>query len=289
MAGRVLAILLAVIAGLTLPGLGAGKAPALSNNWAPPDIDEYVPPADVSQACPLPSLLEQTAHQAGKLLANLQQFSARETLEYAEIARNGLPQSTHTTVFTYVADIREVRPGQYAVEEYRNDGPGAQQFPSRLATTGTAAFALIFHPFYIGDFNITCEGLSQAGGHPAWQLHFVQRAGRSNNFRGYRVAEAFYPVQLKGRAWIAQDSHEVLRLETDLLRPVPQIKLLREHVAIEYGPVRFARHRVTLWLPRESVIHMDYRGRRYFHRHSFTAYQLFSVDTEQAASPPSGH
>lgn len=216
----------------------------------------------------------------------MQKFSARETLEYAEIAPNGLPQSTHTTVFTYVADIREVRPGQLLVDEYRNDSLGAQTFPSCLATTGTAAFALIFHPYYVKDFNVTCEGLGQVDGRPAWQVHFVQRTDRINNFRGYRVANNYYPVQLKGRAWISQDSHQVLRLETDLLHPIPEIKLMREHVVIDYGPVRFPRRDVSLWLPQSATIHMDYRKHRYVHRHSFTDYQLFWVETEQATRVP---
>lgn len=264
----------------------AGEKDRAVKNWAPPDIDEAVPHADTSNPCPLPTILEQTGQQSRKLVENLQQFSARETLEYAEIARNGLPESTHTAQFTYVAEIREVRPGQLMVEEYRNDAAGYHSFPSRLATTGTAAFALIFHPYYLRDFNVTCEGLSQLDGQAAWQLRFAQRPDRSNNFRGYRAANAYYPIQLKGRAWISQQSHEVLRLETDLLRTIPEVKLQREHTLIEYGPVHFKAHDVTLWLPQSATIHIDYRGRRYFHHHQFNSYQLFWVDTKEAPKTP---
>lgn len=286
MGGKTLAVTCALFWVLSVPGFARGKESAVNKNWAPADIDEVVLPVDSSQPCPLPSLLDQTSQQVRKLVENLQKFSAHETLEYAQIAPNGLPQSAHTAAFSYVADIREVRPGQLSVEEYRNDSLGAQTFPSRLATTGTAAFALIFHPYYLKDFNVSCEGLTQIDGRSAWQVHFVQRPDHSNNFRGYRVAAAYYPIQLKGRAWISQDTHEVLRLETDLVHPVPEIKLLREHVAIDYGPVGFPRHQTSLWLPRSATIHMDYRGHRYFHRHSFTGYQLFWVDTEQAVRPP---
>lgn len=271
---------------LSVSVLAGEKAAAVNKNWAPPDVDEAVLTVDGSHPCPLPSLLEGAGRQVRKLAENLQKFSARETLEYAEIAPNGLPQSTHTTVFTYVADIREVRPGQLLVDEYRNDSLGAHTFPSRLATTGTAAFALIFHPFYVKDFDVTCEGLGQVDGHPAWQVHFVQRSDRINNFRGYRVANAYYPIQLKGRAWISPDNHQVLRLETDLLHPIPEVKLIREHVVIDYGPVRFPRRDVSLWLPQSAAIYMDYRKHRYFHRHSFADYQLFWVETEQATRVP---
>jgi hypothetical protein len=37
----------------------------------------------------------------------------------------------------------------------------------------------------------------------------------------------------KGRAWISADSYQIVRMETDLVMPVPQIQLSAEHNAIE--------------------------------------------------------
>jgi len=279
------AILLVIILALgSVLAATASDKGADKKEWVPADIDETVPHADLSQPCPLPKILEETGHQVRKLVENLQRFSAHEKLEYWEVGSDGQPSSVRTTTFTYVADIREVRPGQFGVDEYRNDFTDVRSFPTHLATTGTAAFALIFHPFYIRDFTVTCEGLTQLDGHAAWQVHFVQK--RPNNFRYYRAANNLYRLELKGRAWIAQDSHEVLRLETDLLRPILEVRLMREHVSIDYGPVRFARHNVTLWLPKSATIYMDSRKHRYGHRHTFTDYKLFWVDTQQSTKVP---
>ena len=283
MRGTLLAGALAIVSVLTTLGVAKEKEKdrTVNGDWAPKDIDQAVPRADLSHPCPLPALLDETSRQVRKLVENLQQFSAHEKLEYGEVDDAGRPQSARSVMFTYVANIREVWPGQFTVEEYRNDSLSLHSFPSHLATTGTAAFALIFHPYYIGDFDVSCEGLTKIDGRPAWQVHFAQRSDRNNNFRGYRVDTAFYPIQLKGRAWISPDSHEILRLETDLLHPVPRIRLRREHVVVEYGPVRFPHHDLSLWLPKNATIYMDYRRHRYFHNHSFTDYQLFWVDTAQ--------
>ena len=281
---RVLGIVLVALSLVNVAAAGKDREADGKKTWEPTDIDAFVPSVDTSHPCPLPAVLDVASRQVRKLVENLQQFSAREKLEYWELNRDGQAGSVRTATFTYVADIHEVRPGQYSVDEYRNDWTGDQSFPSRFATMGTAAFALIFHPFYIGDFNITCEGLAQVDGHPAWQVHFAQT--RPNNFRYYRAANNLYKIELKGRAWIAQDTHQVIRLETDLLHPIHEVRLTREHVVIDYGPVHFRRHDQSLWLPQTATIHMDSRGHHYLHRHSFSDFKLFSVDTQQTAKVP---
>lgn len=271
----------------------AGVAPAAVDkaahevgNWAPPDVDQAVPPARTDVPCPLPEVLADASQRVEELVVNMQRFSATERAQFVEFDKKGVPHNIATAVFSYVAYIHEDRPGQLTVEEYRNDSVGVQSFPTRLAATGTAAFALIFHPLYIHDFTVTCEGLAYFNDTPAWQLHFVQLPDRSNNFRGYRLAAAYYPVKLKGRAWISKDSHEVLRLETDLLRPIQEIPLLREHISIDYGPVYFQNRDLKLWLPQSADIFMDYRAHRYHHQHSFSGFQLFWVDTEEKTKGP---
>ena len=95
-----------------------------------------------------------------------------------------------------------------------------------------------------------------------------------------------YPVALKGRAWILADSFQIARLETDLIAPVPQIRLVADHTAIEYGPVRFRIREVEMWLPQSAEVFYDWRGKRIHRRHSFSNYMLFGVDQKQRISQP---
>jgi hypothetical protein len=83
------------------------------------------------------------------------------------------------------------------------------------------------------------------------------------------------------RAWIAVDNYEVLRLQTDLIEPIGQIRLLREHSDIHYGAVEFRKQNVRLWLPQSADLYMDFRGHRYQRRHNFSNFQLFRVETGQ--------
>jgi hypothetical protein len=274
-------VLMAVLV-LSLVGgrfLAAEAGPSAPLHWAAPaDIDQVMPPVRTDIPCPLPELLQGASDGVERLVHDLHRFSARERVELIEISRRGNPHKTGKNNFNYVAQINQAATGSPSVEEYRTSSSpilGAGQ----MIDTGTPAFALILHPYFIGDFAIVCEGLADVGNRAAWQIHFAQNLNRSNLFHVYRVENTYYPAKLKGRVWIAADNFEVLRLQTDLLEPIGQIRLQREHSDIKYGVVEFRKWNVRLWLPQTTELYMDYRGRRYQRRHSFSNFQLFNVDT----------
>jgi hypothetical protein len=64
---------------------------------------------------------------------------------------------------------------------------------------------------------------------------------REPNRRNFKAIGPTYPAALKGRAWIAADSYQIVRLETDLVAPLPEIRLFADHTAIEYSAVHFHR------------------------------------------------
>jgi hypothetical protein len=67
---------------------------------------------------------------------------------------------------------------------------------------------------------------------------------------------------------------------------MPDIELLREHQAIEYGPVRFKKNNTELWLPATAELYYEFRRHRYYRRHSFSDYLLFSVEDKQKIGAP---
>ncbi len=79
----------------------------------------------------------------------------------------------------------------------------------------------------------------------------------------------------------------MLRLESDLVEPIKEINLQKEHLTIEYAPVAFPKRDARLWLPDNVTLYIEYRGHRYERRHRFSEFQLFSVDTVQQTKAPS--
>lgn len=263
---------------------GNPKPPALAlpQSWLPPDIDEVVPPVSLNVPCPVHEVVSGVSSRAKGLMDNLQQFSATERIEHLKMDKAGNPAGSASATFKYFAEIREAH-GGVEVDEYRNGSSSDVSFPANLATTGMAAHALIFHPSLVDDLTITCEGLGSVRGRPAWQLHFVQRPDRPPRFRQYRTPKGWFRVGLKGRAWIAADSYQVVRMETDLAKPIEEIALRRDHLAIDYRAVEFRKRNVQLWLPETADLYLDLLGQRSHRRHSLSDFELFWVDVADKA------
>jgi hypothetical protein len=67
----------------------------------------------------------------------------------------------------------------------------------------------------------------------------------------------------------------------NLVHPLPEVFLTVDHIVITYEPVPFRTREQKLWLPKEVELYVERRGRRYYRRHKFRDFQLFSVDTTQ--------
>ena len=259
------------------------------SNWLPPDVDEKVPAVEAGASCKLDDVLREAGKRIEEFVGTVDRFTATEFLTHESINKWGMASSPEKRKFDYLVSVQEVTPGSLNVDEYRSSSNhAAVDFPGGIETRGLPALVLIFHPFNAGSFEMSCEGLSRWNGKPAWQVHFRQKSDKPNRIRAYRLGlmGPAYPIALKGRAWIAADTFRITRLETDLIAPVPEIRLVADHTAIEYGPVHFKNRKVDLWLPQTAEVYYDWRGKRTYRRHSFNNYLLFSVDDRQKIAEP---
>jgi hypothetical protein len=102
----------------------------------------------------------------------------------------------------------------------------------------------------------------------------------------FRIGTKLFPVLLKGVAWIDAENYQIVHLETDLIEAMPEVKLYSEHQALEYGPVQFEDHKMTMWLPQEAEIDLESAGRHFHHRHLYSKYRIFSVEVGQKIGGP---
>jgi hypothetical protein len=234
--------------------------------------------------CPLSQILKGASDRATEMVDNLQRFTATEEIDHTELKNNGKRRQSAKQFFSYVANIEQSSSGAFWVEEYRSaktqaDAPGVWD-------TGTATFALIFHPQVIGNFSFHCEGRTDLYGSSAWQLGFEESSDPRKSFHQIRIDHSVYQLRFKGRAWITSNDDQILRLQTDLVAPIPQIHLQLEHLDISYAPVEFDKPKFRVWLPASASMLIKYRGRSYERVHKFRQFQLFLVDTEQTVKPP---
>jgi tetratricopeptide (TPR) repeat protein len=265
----------------------AMPAPKLSvNAWQPPGVDDVKLAVATGVACPTEKVIEESGKRVQELVDDVARFAAVEELFHQALDEYGTPVRTETRKFNYVASISEPEPGFLAVDEYRADTLSLASYPDNIASTGFAALALVFHPHTRDSFEMLCEGLGDWHGQASWLVHFRQRDDRPNRMHGYKLGNQMHPVKLKGRAWISADKFQIVRIEAEMVSPMPEIQLLSEHEVVEYGPILFEKKNISLWLPKSAEIYFDFRKHRYYRRHSFHHYMLYSVDTEEKRKVP---
>ena len=267
--------------------LAALAAPGLSlNSWQPPGIDEVKPAVAPDVVCPSERVVEESGRRVETLVEDVARFAAVEELMHQSLNEFGIPVRTETRKYNYVASISEPQPGFLAVDEYRSDKVRTAEYPDNIASTGFAVLALVFHPHMRDNFVMTCEGLGDWHGRAIWLIHFRQRQDRPNRIHSYKIDTQIYPVDLKGRAWITADTFQIVRIESEMVKAIPEIRLLAEHEVVEYGPVPFPQKNTSLWLPKSAEIYFDFRKHHYYRRHSFDHYMLFSTDTQEKRKEP---
>ena len=132
-------------------------APSTRNAWAPPDSDAVLPATTPGKVCSLPKVLSGAAQRTEELVSHLEQFSALEHYESVEIGSRGELINPISAAFNYLVVMRQSRPGLLTMEEMREQNHIVTSLPERLQDLGSPAVALIFHPKYQDDFEMTCE------------------------------------------------------------------------------------------------------------------------------------
>jgi hypothetical protein len=266
-----------------LPGLPL----TTETNWAPPDVDQEKLVFDSNaDACPLDSVATKVGARIEELVSNVDRFTATEEMDHTAVSPLGLQISHETRQYNYLVEIRKSGAQDLDVQEYRDGTVSVQQFPAHLGTVGLPTLVLVFHPYYQSKYDFKCEGRGSWNGRKTWVVHFQQRADTHSEMLVYHVNGRFYPVGMKGRAWIDEETSQILAMESDMIKPIPEIRLMRDHQLIEYGPVAFANAGTNMWLPKSADWYCSISGHRYHRRHSFSNFLLFQIDDSQKIGKP---
>jgi len=252
--------------------------------WSPPNLDSPIPGVSSSPPCDLAAVLAQAAERTSAMISNLQNFTAEENISYRSIDRQNFVQDAGSSSYDYVV-IFQRDPNEPVVDERRTARRGTPS-PVASQSRGLPEIVLLFLPNLQPDYDMKCDGQLAWNGQPAWLVEFQQRADRPSRTFGFRTPNGSYSAQLKGRAWVAADSGEILHLETGLLHGIPAIKIYRMYLSITYAPVGFQSRDVRVWLPHSADVYYDYGELRTIIYHTFSDFLLFSVDTNQKIAKP---
>jgi hypothetical protein len=233
----------------------------------------------------LPDVLEQAAASTSELITDLQNFSAQERIQYQTKDVQNFVKDASSGTFDYVV-IFHHEPGEPIIEESRKPAHGSTLFPAAAESRGLPEMVLMFLTNMQGDYEMKCEGAAEWEGQHAWVIHFQQRPDKPGRTFSFSTLEGTHPANLKGHAWIAADSGQVVHLETGLMEGIPAAGIRQWYLSIDYAPVRFRTKDVSVWLPQIADSYYDYGYEREIVYHTFTDFLLFSVQTDQKVGKP---
>jgi tetratricopeptide (TPR) repeat protein len=187
--------------------------------------------------------------------------------------------------FQYLLMADRVQSG-LGLEEYRTDQEGRRtglngSTQGLMLTSGFASASMIFHPLYQAGSDFRFLGTQRVNGHETDVVVFAQSPQRARTAEVFRGGEERALILVQGIAWIEASNGQILRMRTELLKPVAKVRLTRQTTQIEYGPVRFKQVSKQSWLPREVVVTVDWKGKEYRNTHVYSNFKLFNVRSEE--------
>lgn len=258
-----------------------------NEDWAPKDIDAESPFVISGVACALPKVLESASKYTEKLVKNLQDFTAMEHTEIVEVKRDKSLETPQARTADYMVVLDHSDHKSIQVQELRRPPVLPSDVPGGIVDIGAPALVFAFHPIYRDSYNWSCDGLGEWKDRPAWIVRFSQKsAGPASLLSTFETRARRYILPLKGRAWVAANGGQIMHLETDLVKPVTAIALRKQHFVVDYTPVAFRTHKVTLWLPSDVNLYLHY-GKHYLHYyHHYSKFSLFWVGTSEKDEQP---
>jgi hypothetical protein len=243
----------------------------------------------VANQDPTASILRAVGQNVQAQFQNFADTASLERIEQQMLRSGGTVSGSLDQKFQYLMLAERQKEG-VSVQEYRTNFRGDRVEVAGLqrgfmVTAGFASADMIFHPIYQSDADFRCLGRQQMDGRPAFVIAFAQKPRIARIFERFNSGSASVLILVQGLAWIDCETDRLLRLRTDLLKPVREVRLDSQTTEIDYGEVRFAGTQASFWLPQRVVVTIEWRGKNYRNVHEYSDFRLFNVQTDEKRKP----
>jgi len=249
----------------------------------PLDAEGLEPAADQAQ---LDSILSAVGKTVAESFVNFPNTSSFEQIHQEK--QQGKKKKSAITLdqkFRYLC-FTPVQDWGPSFNEYRTDLSGRQTTPEGLAdgfmlTSGFASAALVFHPMYQPQADFRYVGRQNVNGRVAHLVAYAQRPAKAQLTGAFKSGDATVTTFSQGLAWIDSETYQIIRLRSDLLKPVETLNLQRETTEIAYGEVHFKDKAAGFWVPRQVTVSVDWNGKHLRNEHRYSEFKLFQVDANE--------
>jgi tetratricopeptide (TPR) repeat protein len=254
-----------------------------------PELKGLEPAASQEQ---LDSILGAVGENVAAFFRSFPNTSSLEQIRQQELRRKGKVGEAQEQKFRYLCftPVEAWGPG---FREYRTDLAGSESYPQGLKkgfmlTLGFASASLIFHPVYQPEAAFRYLGHQKVNGRDTFVIAFAQRPTKARVFGTFQSGQTSVATLFQGLAWVDSESRQIIHLRTDLLAPLPEIKLERETTEIDFVEVHFKGIAEGFWLPRQVTVTVGWNGKHLRNEHQYSEFKLFNVEFTQKIGNPKG-
>lgn len=238
----------------------------------------------------LKPVLAAVGKNVAALFRDFQSTSSLEEIHQEKLGRNGKVSDSIEGRFRYLC-LMPPNPAVPGFTEYRqnieaDDGPPAGLAQGYMLTSGFASAALIFDPDFQSGSQFRYLGRQKMDGHETNVVAFAQIPMKAELVGKFSNGNESAPTFEQGLAWIDTQTGQIVRLQTALLKPLPELRLTEESTQIDYQKVRFTKLAQAFWLPKEVTVTVDWRGKRLRNEHQYSDFRLFNVANNEKVAKP---
>jgi hypothetical protein len=186
--------------------------------------------------------------------------------------------------FNYLLVARR-REGEQFMNEYRTDAKG-RPIDYRLLGHGrvlTYGFATAhlehFHPQYQIGSRFRYFGRQRVDQQVTDVVGFAEIPEKCSRPMEFRHGNVVATLLVQGLAWIDPTTYQILRIQTYLLAPRPDVGLEREITRIEFSSIRLQETSTAFWLPTKVVVDVWVDHRHFRNLHRYSVFKLFRVES----------
>lgn len=233
----------------------------------------------------LPAILQHVGADVQAFFSQFPNTVSVEQTHQERLGHNGKVAESMDQKFHYLLLAHPEKWG-LGLEEYRADEQGSRTALHGLEggfmlTAGFASASLLFHPAYQAGAAFRYLGRQTIDGHDTDVVAFAQKPDKAKLMGRFNTDEATVLTLTQGLAWIDPTNYQIVRMRTDLLKAASKVRLERETTEIHFDQVRFKEIPSPLWLPREVVVTVEWKGKTFRNLHEYSDFKLFNVETRE--------
>jgi len=223
---------------------------------------------------------------------NLPSICSTERVYQERLNRKDQAAAAQEHTYRYIVTAPDQIAGP-TIEEYRGDPTGSLTTLTGLEadymlTEGFVSAPLVFHPAYQSGSSFRLLGSQKVKDRKAYVIVYAQDPAKSRMWATFQNGSTEKRTYTQGIAWIDAENYQIIRLTSDLLAPLPEVRLDKEATDIEFSEVHFQRIAQSFWLPAAVTVTVAWNGKRLRNNHAYSDFLLTSVNSTQRIGKPKG-